>query len=92
MGKHIKYTKEVLQGAVDNSESVMGVIRFLNKKISGGLHSHISKKIVEFSIDTSHFKGQSWNKGKRGASTLKTVDILVYNRNNGRREKTKSSR
>lgn len=54
----------MLQEAVDNSSSVMGVLRFLNLPMAGGTHSHISSRLKSFEIDTNHFTGQGHNKGK----------------------------
>ena len=53
--KHRKYTPELLQVAVDSSDSVMGVLRYLGIPQAGGTHAHVSRKIREFGIDTSHF-------------------------------------
>ena len=50
-----KYTEEVLNEAVANSTSVMGVLRFLDVPQAGGTHAHISRMIRRYSVDTSHF-------------------------------------
>ena len=44
----IKYTKELLENAVKNSDSMANVLRYLGLKISGSCHYHISKKIKNF--------------------------------------------
>ncbi|MCZ4498054.1 MAG: endonuclease [Marmoricola sp.] len=59
-----KYTREILQEAVDASESVAGVLRYLNVLPSGGSHAHISRSIKKFGISTAHFTGQGWNRGR----------------------------
>ena len=59
-----KYTKEVLEEAAQNSESIAGVLRYLNLRQAGGTQSHIAKKLKSFDIDTSHFTGKGHNKGK----------------------------
>ena len=90
MKYNIKYTKEELEKAIKYSLSIAGVLRYLKLPISGGYHSHVSKRIKQFELDTSHFTGQGWNIGKKipfGPLKLKAKDILVYNRNNGFREK-----
>ena len=61
----MKYTKEKLEPIVAESRAITEVVRKLGLKASGGNHNHISKKIKSFELDTSHFIGQSWNKGKR---------------------------
>lgn len=40
-----KYTKEKLEEAVKVSESIFGVMRYLNIRLTGGSHSHIKKKL-----------------------------------------------
>lgn len=73
----MKYTKEVLEDLVKESYSVAEVIRKLGLKVAGGTHSHISRRIKQFDIDTSHFLGQSSNKGKAPPTKLKANEILV---------------
>jgi hypothetical protein len=51
----IKYTKEILEEAVSNSKSIYDVLRYFKLTFSGGNHYHISNKIKEYEIDTSHF-------------------------------------
>src|SRR6516162_2073844 len=51
-----KYTREVLSEAVANSISVAGVLRYLEIPLAGGTHAHISRKLKQLGIDTSHFK------------------------------------
>ena len=69
--KH-KYTKELLELAVANSDSVSGVMKFLNIPFGGGTHSYISKKIKAFGIDMSKFqdnrKLENFLKGARARS------------------------
>ena len=89
MKYNIKYTEEELKKAIKNSISIAEVLRNLKLPISGGYHSHVSKRIKLFNIDTSHFLGQAWNKGgkiENGPEKLTAEKILVYDRNKGRRE------
>lgn len=60
-----KYTKEILENIVIDSNSVMEVVTKLGLKKSGGNHSHIKSRIANYGIDTSHFLGQASNKGKQ---------------------------
>lgn len=77
----MKYTKELLEEAVQKSISVAGVMRFLKIKVTGGNHSHISRKIKSFNIDASHFLGQTWSKGKiLDNRRLKPKEILIDNK------------
>src|SRR6476620_9087428 len=50
-----KYTAELLREAVENSTSVAGVLRYLGLAQAGGMHSHLSRLIRGFELDTSHF-------------------------------------
>jgi predicted RNA-binding Zn-ribbon protein involved in translation (DUF1610 family) len=60
-----KYTRELLTEAVANSISIADVLRFLEIPMAGGTHAHISRKIKQFGIDTSHFGRVAPNKGSR---------------------------
>ena len=55
MGDARKYTKEMLEPLVAQSTSVAGVMRLLGLRQNGGEHTHISRTIKRFGIDTSHF-------------------------------------
>lgn len=59
-----KYTRELLTEAVANSISIAGVLRFLEIPVAGGTHAHISRKLRQFGIDTSHFKRVAPNRGE----------------------------
>jgi predicted RNA-binding Zn-ribbon protein involved in translation (DUF1610 family) len=81
-----KYTVEKLQKVVKESTSIAEVMRKLGfKQISGGSFSHLSNKIKKLNIDKSHFKGQSWMKGKTGFGKLSWDKILIISAK-GRRE------
>jgi len=84
-----RYTKELLQNAVDNSLSFAGVLRHLGVKQAGGTQSHITSVIKKNRIDTSHFTGARWNKGKEQPHLRKRPDqILVILPNGSHRSKT----
>ena len=76
-----KYTKEVLENAVKKSVSIAGVMRELGLRIcTGGIHSHISKRIKHFGIDCSHFLGIRTNSGinhKGGPQKRALKEILI---------------
>ena len=59
-----KYTKEWLEELCKNSYSYAEVLKKAGRKPGGGSQATLVKKIKEFEIDTSHFTGQLWNKGK----------------------------
>lgn len=59
-----KYTKARLQKIVKECYSILGVLRRLNLRPSGGTHTYIKGKIKYYKIPTKHFTGQGHNKGK----------------------------
>lgn len=85
----MKYTKEVLEEAVNGSVSILEVLRKLGIKQTGGSHGHISRKIKAYGIDTSHILGQGASKGKKlenaNRPKLKWEDVLILH-NKGRRQ------
>lgn len=77
-----KYSKEVLQKAVDKSYSIADVCRELNLKPVGGNYHTIVKKCQEFNINISHFTGQNWKKSPiKDPNVNKLEDILQQNVN-----------
>jgi 5-methylcytosine-specific restriction endonuclease McrA len=73
----LKYTREILQEAVQNSASVAGVMRYLDLAVTGGSHAHLSRRIRKFGIDTSHFTRCAHLKGKPAPNRLTPADILI---------------
>lgn len=84
-----KYTKELLESVVRQNHSMAGVLRTLGLRPSGGMHSHIARRIKAFGIDTSHFLGQGSNRGPdhRGPKPLTCEQVFVL-RKSGLRQKT----
>jgi hypothetical protein len=60
-----KYTKEQLIDAVKSSFSFAQALKKLGVAPYGGNYIVIKKAIAYFNPDTSHFTGQTWNKGKK---------------------------
>lgn len=77
MGKHIKYTKEMVEAAAIKSLSIVDVVRALGLKCSGGNHAHIKRRLKAYAIDTSHFLGNSFNRGKHSPNRLSWDRVLV---------------
>src|SRR5690242_5092251 len=73
MGTRRKYTRERLVDAVAESTSVAGVLRHLGLRQAGGMHSHISRTIKAFEIDTTHFQRHQGG----GQSRRLTADELL---------------
>ena len=72
-----KYTEKILSDAVAEAESIAGVLRFLGIVEAGGNHAHISRSIKRFGIDTSHFTGQAWRRGRASQCHKSPMDLLV---------------
>lgn len=81
----LKYTKEVLAPIVAESNSTQDVMRKLGLRLTGGSNSHLKRKFVEFSIDTSHFGKIKTNKNSQ-PTKIHYSEVLVLDRLNGRRE------
>ena len=63
--KLYKYTKEQLVEAVLSSTSMRQVLMQLGVAPYGGNYDVLRKAIQHFNLDTSHFRGQAWNKVSR---------------------------
>ncbi|WLW54686.1 HNH endonuclease signature motif containing protein [Streptomyces sp. YU58] len=61
----VKWTREILQEAVSAATNMCEVLRHLGLEVVGGHHTHISRRIKAYGIDTSHFqvptrRGKVW--------------------------------
>ncbi len=61
----VKWTRDVLERAVGASTNMCEVLRYLGLEVVGGHHTHISRRIKAYGIDTSHFqvptrRGKPW--------------------------------
>lgn len=82
-----KYSYEDISKAVRESFSYTNVLKILGLKPVGGNFNHISKRIKQFDIDTSHFTGQSYNKGKVSYNRKNPEEILVLGEPTDRKRK-----
>jgi HNH endonuclease len=73
----LKITDEMLADAVKISESIMGVLLNLGLKRAGGTHAHYSRRIKNLNLNTSHFTGSCWNRGRISPIRRLSSDILV---------------
>lgn len=64
MVRRSKYTKEVLTEAAMSSTSMASCIKYLGLKLTGGNYSHIQSLLRYYAVDTNHFTGKGWAKGK----------------------------
>lgn len=65
--KHVKYTDEQLIELCPKVTSFAGMLRELGVPQTGGMHSHISRRVKASGADISHFTGKghgrgNWNK------------------------------
>jgi hypothetical protein len=73
----IKYTREILEPIVKRSFSYANVLRELGLKQTGGSQSNIKLRIAAEGLDTSHFTGEGWSKGKSPTNRLTADQVLV---------------
>ena len=71
-----KYTEEKLREAVSTSTSMRQVLRTLNVAAYGGNYDVLRRAIKHFGLDTSHFTGQAWNKGRELPARVPTERYL----------------
>lgn len=74
---NIKYTKEFLESIVKESGSIRQVLLKLGLKEAGGNYQNIKTRIKLLEIDTSHFHGMVWNKGKKWSKSKDISSKLV---------------
>lgn len=86
----VKYTKEKLEILAKESTSIAQVIKKLGLKPAGGTHSHISRKLKQFDINTKHFLGKGSNHGKNhvGGPAKKEWQEILIKKDSGNRAKT----
>ena len=84
----MKYTKDILQEAVTNSQSIAGVLRYIGITPSGGMSTYIRSRVDAFGIDTAHFIGKGHNKGKVSNKRRPIEDVLVLLPSGSSRTKT----
>jgi hypothetical protein len=74
-----KYTKEQLKKAVKDSFSLAQTLKTLGLVPCGGNYLVLKRAVAYFNLDTSHFTGQSWNKGKKTGARQPTENYLNNN-------------
>jgi 5-methylcytosine-specific restriction endonuclease McrA len=65
MAKSRNYTDEEFTKAVKESSSLRQVLSKLNLREAGGNYECAKSRIKNLNLDTSHFHGQAWSKGKK---------------------------
>lgn len=64
MNSRYTYSEKELCEAVKTSTSIRQVLEKLNIVPAGGNYQTTNRRIEKLNIDTSHFTGQAWNRGK----------------------------
>jgi len=77
--KKRSYTKEQFIIAVNESPSIRQVLIKLNLKPSGGNYRCIKTLIQRLNLDSSHFTGQSSNKGKKFPNKRRNIFDYLSN-------------
>lgn len=75
-----RYTREVLEPIVAQAFSIAEVLRLLNVRQTGGGHAHVSRRIRELGLDSSHFLGGRRNRGTThvgGPAKKSAREILI---------------
>lgn len=72
-----KYTKENIEKIVKECGSIRQVLKKLGLKEAGGNYHNIKTKIKLFNIDTSHFHGKIWSRGKKWCKSKDISNKLV---------------
>jgi hypothetical protein len=73
-----QWSDDDLRAAVRRNTTVSSVLRDLGYRPSGGMHRYIRATIASLGIDTSHFVGRSWAKGRRYTARKRPLsEILV---------------
>lgn len=65
MSKIAQYSDSEFILAVKNARSISQVLKTLGLTPAGGNYKTVNKKVEELKLDTSHWKGQNWAKGKK---------------------------
>lgn len=79
-----KYTKELIQRAVDDSKSIADMIRFFGLSVTGGNHGNMKQRIVQYNIDISHFKPGGFTTENQSKKRKTAKDILIKGSENKR--------
>ncbi|TQJ88452.1 HNH endonuclease signature motif containing protein [Streptomyces sp. SLBN-31] len=87
--REVKWTREILQEAVSASMTMCEVLRRLGLEVVGGHHTHISRRIKAYGIDTSHFQVSPRRSGTRHR---RTPERLLVEQPLGRARRVPSDR
>lgn len=74
----MKYTENDFIQAVKNSTSIRQVLNKLNLKEAGGNYVTCKKLIKKLELNTDHFSGQAWNKGRKNGPK-RNINVYLNN-------------
>jgi len=79
---HRRWSDDELRAAVATSHGIAATIKALGLVPAGGNYQHVKRRIAELAIDTSHFTGRGWSRGRKfGPRPYVPLDqVLVANR------------
>lgn len=79
MGRPRKYTDQEFVQAVQSARSYREVLSILGLKLAGGNYKVMHQRITKMGLDTSHFTGQGYLKGKthNWAKTSPLEEVMV---------------
>jgi hypothetical protein len=77
-GPKLEWSEDDLRTAVSTSDSVSEVSRRLGYTPNGGVHRMLVARIRRLNLDTSHFTGMGWARGRRlHGRTTPLSEVLV---------------
>lgn len=77
--RRYKIRDEQYREAVRQSVSIAGALKLLGVVPEGGNYRVLRRAIDRLGLDTSHFAGQSWAKGKRVSHRLRPIEDFLSN-------------
>jgi 5-methylcytosine-specific restriction endonuclease McrA len=80
-GRRTRWSDDDLRAAVARSFGYAETIRTLGLIPAGGNYVHVQRRVRELDLDTSHFRGQGWNRGGKGVGVkIPLAHVLVAGR------------
>ncbi|QGV80422.1 HNH endonuclease [Streptomyces ficellus] len=73
----IRWTREILAPAVAASTNMNQVLRHLGLDVVGGWHTHITRRVRELGIDTSHFAPPARTENTRGHRRRRSAEEIL---------------
>jgi 5-methylcytosine-specific restriction endonuclease McrA len=71
MNRKRRYTDEQLIAAVEQADAIVHVLRTLGLREAGGNYLTIRQRIKALGLETSHWRGQAWLRGKKNPHAWK---------------------